>query len=62
MPISNETWTRQPFSREELKDLSTITPDMSDEEIKKRIKATSYGNWKPTVRIGDFIFEYKEEI
>ena len=36
--------------------------DMSDEEIKKRIKATSYGNWKPIVRISDFIFEYKEEI
>ena len=62
MPISNETWTRLPFSRKELKDLATITQDMSEEEIKKRIRATSYGNWKPTVRIGDFIFEYKEEI
>jgi methionyl-tRNA formyltransferase len=59
LPISKEVWRRQPLTRKELNQLGQITPDMSEEEILKRIRATAYGPWKPTVNVKGFIFELK---
>ena len=59
LPLSTEKWERKPFSRKELNELSTITPDMSNAEIKKRIRATNYMQFKPTVFLGKYIFELK---
>lgn len=42
LPKSNEQWKRKPFTRKELNGLCRITKDMPDEEIKKRIRATTY--------------------
>lgn len=39
---SSENWTRPPYTRKELDELCVITPEMKLEEIKKRIKATTY--------------------
>lgn len=44
MPKSKEVWQRKPFTRKELEKLCRITKDMSEDEIKKRIKATTYPN------------------
>lgn len=59
LPISNEQWTRKPFTRIEFNKLSKITPDMSKDEIAKRIRATSYDIWQPTVEFNGFTFELK---
>jgi methionyl-tRNA formyltransferase len=59
LPTSTETWTRPPFSRKEFNELFKITPDMSAEEVKRRIRAVSYKNWQPYVYIHGFRFEYK---
>jgi methionyl-tRNA formyltransferase len=39
---SNEEWTREPFTRKELDELCVITKDMSEEEVKRRKRATTY--------------------
>jgi len=42
LPLSNEQWKRTPFTRRELNELCRITKDLPEDEIKRRIKATSY--------------------
>ncbi|VVB88545.1 Methionyl-tRNA formyltransferase [uncultured archaeon] len=42
LPRSRERWKRKPFTRRELDELCIITKDMSENEIKRRIRATSY--------------------
>lgn len=49
LPVSEETWTRKPFSRNEFNTLCTITPDMDEAELKRRIRATSFGPWQPYI-------------
>lgn len=61
LPVSKETWTRRPFKRKELNELGRITPDMSKEEIANRVRATSFGAWKPTIRVHGFEFELKTQ-
>lgn len=42
LPVSQETWTRKPYTRKELNDLSEVKYEMTTEEIERRIKATTY--------------------
>jgi methionyl-tRNA formyltransferase len=42
LPTSNEKWKRKPYTRKELNELCYISPDMPEEEMEKRIKATTY--------------------
>lgn len=44
LPVSAENWKRKPYTRRQLNELCEIKPGMSEEEIEKRIKATTYGN------------------
>lgn len=39
---ARKRWTRRPFTRKELNDLCQITPDMSGDEIRRRVRATTY--------------------
>ena len=59
LPVSEEGWTRKPFTRKEFNELGQITPHMSEEEIAKRIRATTFGVWKPTIELKGFVFELK---
>ena len=34
LPVTNEQWKRKPYTRKQLDELCTITPDMSEEEIR----------------------------
>ncbi len=52
-----ETWSRQPYTRKELDALCQITPDMSVNEVARRVRATNYPNMPgPFVEIGGFKF------
>jgi len=42
LPKSEAQWRRKPFTRKELNDLCRITSNMSEEEIKRRVRATTY--------------------
>jgi methionyl-tRNA formyltransferase len=44
IPQSDEKWARKPYTRKQLNELCEIRPDMTDEEIDKRIRATTFGN------------------
>lgn len=58
---SGETWTRKPFTRREFNELSRITADMDAAEVARRIRATAYGRWKPTIEVGGRRFELADE-
>lgn len=59
LPLSLEKWTRPPFTRKQFNELFVIRPDMSKEEIARRVRAVSYQDWQPYVEIEGFRFEYK---
>lgn len=43
LPQSAEKWKRTPYTRKQLNELCTLTPQMSADEINRRIKATTFG-------------------
>lgn len=59
LPDCNEVWKRRPFTRKELEELCKISPNMSKEEIERRIKATTYPNMPGAyIDIFGYTFEY----
>ena len=63
MPQSEESWKRNPYTRKQLNELCTLTPDMSKEEIQKRLKATTFGDkiWAE-VKIGPDKLPYETAV
>lgn len=61
LPRSEDNWTRPPFSRREFNKLGIITPDMPISEIEKRVRATSYGAWQPTIEMGGYVFQLRTD-
>jgi methionyl-tRNA formyltransferase len=59
LPESPEVWTRAARTRQEFNELMIVSPDMTDDEVARRVRATSYGIFQPTVDIGGFRFELK---
>jgi methionyl-tRNA formyltransferase len=45
-PVSKEYWKRKAYTRKDLNRLCELTPGMSQDEIEKRIRATTYGDKK----------------
>lgn len=61
LPVSDEKWTCEPFTRVQFNDLMKITPDMNPEEIARRVRATSYGSYQPSVDLGGYTFKLEAE-
>ncbi len=61
LPVSPEAWTRPPFTRKQFNELFRITPDMTTDEIARRVRAVSYGSYQPYVELAGFRFEYKPD-
>ena len=59
LPVSKEIWTRQPFSRKQFNELFRIMPEMSKQEIERRIRAISYKHWQPYIELNGYRFEYR---
>lgn len=57
LPQTSEQWKRKPYTRKQLDDLCCITPDMPQEEITRRIKATTYKTPWAFTKIGNHIFK-----
>ena len=47
------------MTRKEFNELSVLTVAMSAEEIARRVRATSYGAFQPTIEIAGHVFELK---
>jgi len=43
LPVSAERWARKPFTRRQFEELGRVTPDMSEQEIARRKRATAVG-------------------
>lgn len=59
LPSSEESWRKKPFTRKQFNQLGIINLSMNDEEVTRRVRATSYGLFKPTIEIAGHIFEIK---
>lgn len=44
LPACPETWKRKPYKRKDLDELCELRPGMSEEEVQRRIKATTFGD------------------
>lgn len=61
LPESPERWRRKPYRRSELNELCRITPEMSAEEIRRRVRATTYpGQPGAYVELAGMRFVYKD--
>ena len=62
LPESSERWAKKPHRRKDLQELCRITPDMSREEIARRIKATEFpeARDRPYIEIHGNKFYYGE--
>jgi methionyl-tRNA formyltransferase len=61
LPLTNETWKRKPYTRKQLDELCHIRPEMSKEEIERRIKATTYKTPWAFTQIGDHVFKLQAD-
>jgi methionyl-tRNA formyltransferase len=57
LPDANISWSRRPFTRAQLNKLCSVTPDLPEEEIARRVRATTYPGYPgATVLLGGFEF------
>lgn len=62
IPECNEKWTRTPYTRKQLEELCVITPNMSEEEIRRRVKATQFpGMPGAYIKLFNYKFEYNDK-
>jgi methionyl-tRNA formyltransferase len=60
LPASDESWKRKPYKRKELNELCKITPDMPEEEIRRRVKAVTFPNAPGAyIEMGGMNFNYE---
>lgn len=63
LPSTPENWKRKPYTRKQLNELCLLAPGMDREEIKRRLKSTTYGEkiWAG-VQYGDVRIPYEEAL
>lgn len=57
IPVSGERWAREALTRKAFNRLGQITPDMDHTEVARRVRATSFGEWGPTMTLHGFTFK-----
>ena len=62
LPFTNEAWKRKPYTRKQLDELCHIRPEMSEQEINKRIRATTYKTPWAFTKIGKHIFKLTSKL
>jgi len=62
LPECDEKWTKTPYTRKNLEELCLITSNMSEEELKRRVKATQFpGKPGAYIKLYKYKFEYNEK-
>ena len=57
LAVAERQWSRKAYTRREMNALKTITPDMDEKEVGRRIRAGVYPGYPgPSVTIGGFTF------
>ena len=63
LPDAGETWTREAYRRVELEELCRIVPEMTRDEVLRRIRATTFpGAPGATVEIGGVRFVQQDDV
>jgi methionyl-tRNA formyltransferase len=58
LPAAERSWSRRPFTRRELNELKVITPDMQPDEIRRRVRATTYPGYPgASLRLAGITFQ-----
>jgi methionyl-tRNA formyltransferase len=58
LPRSQEKWTRPPFTRRQFEALTRIRPEMGAAEVARRIRATTFGSFRPVLELHGHTFVY----
>jgi hypothetical protein len=58
-PIA-ESWGGCKRTRRDLDALATLQFDMTQQEVERRIRATSFGPWQPRIFLHGHVFELKQ--
>jgi len=58
LPISNEKWSRPPFTRAQFNELFRITAEMSRDEMARRVRAVSHLEFQPYIEMHGYRFVY----
>lgn len=58
LPVSEEKWMRKAFTRKEFNELMTIREGISEDELKRKIRATSYKQWNPSIDLHGYKFQF----
>ena len=54
------TWKKN-YSRKELNQLSLISATDTEDEVRRKIRATSFGPWQPRIELRRHTFQYKSK-
>ena len=61
LPSSDENWQRRLFTRKQLNALCRISPEMSEDEIRRRVRATYFPDAPgPHVDLAGYRFEFRD--
>ncbi len=60
LPIADRKWTRTPFTKRQLDALEKIDCRMSGGEVRRRVRATTFGKWRPRIDLHGFVFELSD--
>lgn len=59
LPVCERQWSRKAYTRREMEALKTITPDMDEAEVARRIRAGTYPGYPgPSVTVAGHTFYY----
>ena len=50
-------WQRTPYTRKDLEQLAILTPDMTGAEMRRRIRAVTYGPWRARMVVNRITFK-----
>jgi len=61
LPECRENWIREPYTRKQLEELCKITPNMSKEEVERRVRATQFPRMPGAyIELYGYKFEYNK--
>lgn len=58
---TDHCWGSKTYRLKDLESLKRITPDMSAEEVKRRVRATSFGRYGPYIKLHGYNFQLVRE-
>ncbi|QFU03795.1 Bifunctional polymyxin resistance protein ArnA [Pseudoalteromonas sp. THAF3] len=55
--VANKQWARKPYTRKEFEELFIITPQMDADEVQRRVRAVSFRQYQPYIKLHGHTFK-----